>query len=198
MKLILNIFKFIIILSNISNNLSYTVYNKPHIKCINLPINNINNCLGNNDYNNDNNNVNFKNQLKVYLHLEKFSNLFNLLHIGISFTNTSYILKYDYRPFSKIGNYLTINTNLTENIYYNFKFKKKIIFWGYSNKSFQEIIEFEKSLNNRYILGIYDCRHYVRHFSSWALNKPTPVWKLKKLWKLDKNNSDFNITLFVY
>ena len=59
----------------------------------------------------------------------------------------------------------------------------KNIFWGITNKTFDEIIEYEKTLNIKYKLGIYDCRHYVNKFTDWSLNKPTPIWTLHKLWK---------------
>ena len=54
----------------------------------------------------------------------------------------------------------------------------KKIFWGYSDKKISEIIDYEKNLEHTYILGINDCRHYVRNLTSWACNKPTPIWKL--------------------
>ena len=60
--------------------------------------------------------------------------------------------------------------------------EKRTIYWGTCHKSFHEIINFEKSLHRRYILGIYDCRHYVNRFSNWALNKPSPIWNLHILW----------------
>ena len=64
---------------------------------------------------------------------------------------------------------------LSYNLYY------KTIFWDYSNKTIKEIIHYEKNLDYRYILGIYDCRHYVKNLTKWACNNPTPVWKLYKL-----------------
>ena len=41
---------------------------------------------------------------------------------------------------------------------------------------------YEKTLHKKYILGIYDCRHYVNKFTDWCLDKPTPVWELYSLW----------------
>ena len=49
---------------------------------------------------------------------------------------------------------------------------------GYSIK---EIIEYEKTINKNYILGIYDCRHYVNNLCLWSLNKSIPIWNLDKL-----------------
>ena len=57
------------------------------------------------------------------------------------------------------------------------------IYWGTTNKSLIEIIEFEKTLNKNYFIGINDCRHYSNKLTKWALNKPTPIWKLNKLFK---------------
>ena len=59
----------------------------------------------------------------------------------------------------------------------------KTLFWDYSNKTIDEIIEYEKTIDHKYILGIYDCRHYVRNLTYWSCNNPTPVWKLTKLIK---------------
>ena len=57
------------------------------------------------------------------------------------------------------------------------------LFWGYSNKTIDEIVEYENSMEYRYILGIYDCRHYVRNLTKWTTNKSTPVWSLDRLVK---------------
>ena len=150
----------------------------------------------------------FKERNKVILHLEKFNEKFNLLHIGISFNNEREIIRFDFRPDNYGKTYLTTdkdrlnvdfffpNINIdedyinllneytnalvfdTENIY------KKNILWGISNKTQDEIVEFERNvlINKRYKVGIYDCRHYVNQFTLWSLNKPTPIWKLINLW----------------
>ena len=39
-----------------------------------------------------------KEQNKVVLHLEKFNEKFNLLHVGISFNNDKDIIRFDFRP----------------------------------------------------------------------------------------------------
>ena len=57
------------------------------------------------------------------------------------------------------------------------------LFWGYTNKTLKQIIDYESNLEYKYILGIYDCRHYVRNLTTWSMNKPTPIWKLSKLLK---------------
>ena len=58
----------------------------------------------------------------------------------------------------------------------------KTIYWGKTSKTLTEVVEFEKTLQKKYILGINDCRHYVNRFSRWALNKRTPIWSLDELW----------------
>lgn len=149
-----------------------------------------------------------KEQNRVILHLEKFNQKFNLLHIGISFNNNNNIIRFDFRPHNYRKTYITtdserLNFNLlfpdlvaddnfinlfneyrnsivfdTENIY------KKNILWGITNKTQNEILEFEREvlIKKRYKVGIYDCRHYVNDFSIWSLDKPTPIWNLKYLW----------------
>jgi len=146
---------------------------------------------------------------QVHLHLEKFNNELNLYHIGISFKNEDIVLRYDYRPFCDPTKceYKTINNigvssigvsstsvinkevRLIDKIYKFYipeTLANKTIYWGETSKTLDEVVEFEKTLQKKYILGINDCRHYVNRFSRWALNKRTPIWKLDKLW----NQSD--------
>jgi hypothetical protein len=123
----------------------------------------------------------------VNLHLEKFNKFYNLYHIGISFKNENdnKLIRYDYRPFSEEK---SLNTNQPVIIdkFYKLLLSKTIenitIFWGETNKTLEEIEVFEKTLQKKYILGIYDCRHYVNCFSLWSLNKKTPIWKLHKFY----------------
>jgi len=147
---------------------------------------------------------------QVHLHLEKFNNDLNLYHIGISFKNEDTIIRYDYRPFCEpsICEYKTINSVSVSSIgvssigvsstsvinkevrfidkLYRFYIPEnvpnKTIYWGETSKTLDEVVEFEKTMQKKYILGINDCRHYVNRFSRWALNKRTPIWKLDKLW----------------
>jgi len=140
---------------------------------------------------------------QVHLHLEKFNNELNLYHIGISFKNEDTIIRYDYRPFCEpsICEFKTINSISTTTtsispvlnkevrfidklyrFYIPETLDNKTIYWGETSKTLDEVIEFEKTLQKKYILGINDCRHYVNRFSRWALNKRTPIWKLDKLW----------------
>jgi hypothetical protein len=139
----------------------------------------------------------------VHLHLEKFNNELNLYHIGISFKNEDTIIRYDYRPFCEpsICEFKTINSISTISSTINPVLNKEVrfidklyrfyipetldnktIYWGETSKTLTEVVEFEKTLQKKYILGINDCRHYVNRFSRWALNKRTPIWSLNKLW----------------
>jgi len=144
--------------------------------------------------------------LDVNLHLEKFNNELNLYHIGISFKNEDTMLRYDYRPFcdptkceyktsstiiSAPTNEVILNSELrfVDKLYRFYipeNVPNKTIYWGQTSKTLEEVVQFEKTLQKKYILGINDCRHYVNRFSRWALNKRTPIWKLDKLW----NQSD--------
>ena len=143
---------------------------------------------------------------KVSIHLERFNEKYNLLHIGISFSRDSKKLRYDFRPYSEKQGYLTSNldrreiTNIFPEIDHKSEFvdqyrryRQAIIFdtdeiyskdilWGFTNYTFDEIVEFEKTLHHKYRIGIYDCRHYVSRFTKWCLDKPTPVWTLHRIW----------------
>lgn len=110
-------------------------------------------------------------KIKVFIHLEQLFSDTNIYHIGITFNSIYSSIRYDMHG---------INYDLLLNF---FPTKKnglyiKKIFWGYSDKKISEIIDYEKKLEHNYILGINDCRHYVRNLTNWACNKPTPIWKL--------------------
>jgi len=139
----------------------------------------------------------------VHLHLEKFNNDLNLYHIGISFKNEDTMLRYDYRPFCDPTKceYKTSSTIVSApnkelrfvdklyRFYIPENVPNKTIYWGKTSKTLDEVVEFEKTLQKNYILGINDCRHYVNKFSRWALNKRTPIWKLDKLWNITSSTS---------
>lgn len=146
---------------------------------------------------------------KVFIHLEQFNVRYNLLHIGISFSRYNRNLRYDFRPFNEGNTYQTNQVNRRdishlfpqiemgedlENEYKRYRDQiifdtknlyTKDIFWGITNKTLGEIIEYEDTLHKPYKLGIYDCRHYVNQFTEWCLDKPTPIWSLHKLWEED-------------
>lgn len=110
-------------------------------------------------------------QIKIYIHIEQLFSKTNIYHIGITFKSINGNVRYDVHGFN-IDNLYNI---LSYNLY------SKTIFWDYSNKTIKEIIDYEKNLDYKYILGIYDCRHYVKNLTKWASDNPTPVWKLYKL-----------------
>lgn len=127
---------------------------------------------------------------KVHLHLEKFNTHYNLFHIGISFENEECVIRYDYVPFreqanDKVNFEKDKKVSILDKLYQCVlpkKIETRIIYWGETHKTFEEIELFEQTLQKKYILGIHDCRHYVNKFSIWAVNKKTPIWKLNTLW----------------
>lgn len=131
----------------------------------------------------------------VYIHLEKFNERYNLLHIGVSFSNQHNNVRYDFRAIDNHGDDISESHKLERNpiiehwnrlVYDNIDLESRTIFWGISNKSISEIRQYEKTLPKRYILGFYDCRHYVNRFTAWCLDKPTPIWRLHGLWNRDR------------
>jgi len=110
-------------------------------------------------------------RIKVYIHLDQLISKTNIYHIGISFNSILTNMRYD-----------IIGIHLNKFYSSNNNTKSKTIFWGYSNKTISDIQRYEKAMNYTYILGIYDCRHYVRNITDWACNNPTPVWDLYKFF----------------
>jgi hypothetical protein len=157
----------------------------------------------------------FPRKTKTYIHIEKFNEKYNLLHIGVSFIQGNKCARFDFRQAEDQISFMTYSNNPL-NIFYIQIFNRQIpflrneidiypfrlvdyqrsdeyfetidIYWGISNKSLDEIIEYEKTLNKKYILGFNDCRHYSRKLTNWALDKPTPIWKLHKLFYKYKKN----------
>ena len=112
-------------------------------------------------------------RVKVNLHIEQLIQNTNIYHIGISFDSIFDSIRYDVRGYNNFFYYNFFKNNLKE---YNY-------LWDYTDKSLHEIKDYEISLKYKYILGFYDCRHYVRNLTDWSTNNPTPVWKLNKLIK---------------
>lgn len=133
----------------------------------------------------------FSTSKRVFLHMERFNNKFNLIHTGISFSDNRKTVRYDFRPFST-GTYETsdedrVNANaLFPNVYLPKRrdVKQMTIDWGVTNRTWNEIADFESNYlcKKRYILGFYDCRHYTREFTQWSCNNATPIWSLHELW----------------
>ena len=114
------------------------------------------------------------NKVKIYIHIEQLFYKTNIYHIGVTFRSIKRKVRYDITGYN-INNVNNVYNNKLYNLY------SKTMFWDYTNKSIKEIIEYEKKLDYKYILGIYDCRHYVKNLTTWSCNNPTPVWKLSKL-----------------
>lgn len=164
-------------INQIKNNIS--TFNKKNIFSNDLDYKYFFNCnnLFNREIENKKNKLNNKfkfiinRRIKIFIHLEQLIYKTNIYHIGISFKSIFKTVRYDIGRFN-ISKIYFLNT------YSNKKLKKKKIFWGYSNKSLNDIIDYEKSLNYSYFLGFNDCRHYVRNLTSWSTNNATPIWKL--------------------
>jgi len=110
------------------------------------------------------------NNLKVYLHIEQLFKFTNIYHVGITFKSIYKEIRYD------IVGLDLINRSVVSEFKLN-----KTIFWDYSFKTINEVIKYESNMKFNYVLGINDCRHYVRNLTTWACNNPSPVWKLKNL-----------------
>lgn len=120
----------------------------------------------------------------VYIHIEKLYNRLPIYHIGVSFFNGYKTVRYDYRPFNENGSYITI-TRKDNDTFKNNIIHSKTIYWcqidhplNYIDKCEREIVDSYP----KYRLGINDCRHYARRLTSKTTKKPTPVWKLYKIW----------------
>jgi hypothetical protein len=136
------------------------------------------------------------NPTKVYLNLEKPNDL--IIHTGVTFKNKLKEVRFDFRAFNDNRDYMTtfesrknkemmfpgLNRKFIEykgpNREIEFLYSKEL-YWGTSNYSIEEIILLEKRLHKKYILGIYDCRHYANELCKLTLNKGIPIWNLKSL-----------------
>tara|TARA_B100000902_G_C27148923_1_gene832670 strand:- start:76 stop:531 length:456 start_codon:yes stop_codon:yes gene_type:complete len=137
-------------------------------------------------------------QTKVYINIEKPNSI--ITHTGITFENNNEKIRYDFRAFNNNNNYMTTEKsrkNITlmfpkidarffdykgfnefrDNITY---FSKELLL-GTCNYSLEKIINYEKTINKNYILGVNDCRHYVNHLTLWCLNISIPIWNLDSL-----------------
>lgn len=120
----------------------------------------------------------------VYIHIEKLYNRLPIYHIGVSFFNGYRTVRYDYRPFNENGSYITIDRKENDTFKNNI-IHSKTIYWcqidlplNYIDKCESEIVDSYP----KYSLGINDCRHYARRLTKKTTKKPTPIWKLYKIW----------------
>lgn len=135
---------------------------------------------------------------KIYLHIEKPNSI--ITHTGITFENNNSKIRYDFRAFNNNNDYMTTEEsrkNVTQmfptidarffeykgfnDFRENITFFSKEIFLGETNYSMQEIIDYEKTISKKYILGIYDCRHYANKLTMKCLNVSIPIWNLDSL-----------------
>lgn len=133
----------------------------------------------------------------VFIHLDKFSERHNLLHVGISFHDRYGRMRFDFRPNINDKSYMTSASDIKSSRIWIPDYKDEDFFayrenrhietrsikWGSTQQDWDDILHFEKELSQRYLLGVYDCRHYVHHFTTWSTGKGTPIWSLHKLWK---------------
>ena len=135
----------------------------------------------------------------VFIHIERMNKY--IIHTGISFDDGEKNIRYDFRGFNDDNNYITTDKNRNDlnTMFPLIDFNEKItdwyneyrsnidlfskdIFWGITNYTIDEIIEYEKTISiKKYIVGINDCRHYVDKLSRFCLNKGLPIWKLNEL-----------------
>tara|TARA_Y100000992_G_C21273065_1_gene498112 strand:- start:2061 stop:2522 length:462 start_codon:yes stop_codon:yes gene_type:complete len=137
---------------------------------------------------------------KVFINIEKANPI--ITHTGITFENNNQKIRFDFRAFNDNDYYITTEEsrkNITlmfpkiNPLFFEYKgfneFREDVllysneIFLGETNYSLDEIILYENTINKNYILGIYDCRHYVNTLTKWCLNVSIPIWQLDKLIK---------------
>ena len=142
----------------------------------------------------------------VILHLEKIPN--GITHVGVSFETPYKVARYDFRVFNENNTCMSTNLNKKDlrvyypNIYDN-RFNKKVrifledflsqepktinydIVVGKTYKTFNEIETYSNKINKKYILGLYDCRHYTNRLIKWAGLSSIPIWNINKF--LNKN-----------
>jgi hypothetical protein len=108
---------------------------------------------------------------KVYIHIEQLIPHNDIYHIGITFKTRSSQVRYD-----MVGK--SMDRYAPESKEVRFQLYSTTLLWEYTDKTLDEVLEFEKNMQHNYILGINDCRHYVRYMTTWACDKPTPIWTL--------------------
>lgn len=108
---------------------------------------------------------------RVRLHLEK--KLPFLSHSAVSFSDSFRTVRYDFKPFHT-GTYQTdlLNAGFEDTS------SSKVIEWGQTDKSWNEISQFElEQLCHKKCI-----RHYARDFTKWSFTNATPVWGQNSLW----------------
>jgi len=123
-------------------------------------------------------------KIDVYIHIEKLYARIPIYHIGVSYFNGYKTVRYDYRPFNENGSYITNHTRNNETFKNNIIISKTI-YWCQIDYPLEYIDLCEQEIVKqypKYRLGINDCRHYANRLTLKTTNKPTPIWKLYRLW----------------
>ena len=143
----------------------------------------------------------------VILHLEKIPR--GITHTGVSFKTPYKTARYDFRVFNENNSCMTSNLDKKDlkrmypNMYtkrFNTKLRNFLeafflkdtkfinyeISVGKTYKTFNEIEQYSNKINNKYIFGIYDCRHYTNRLITWAGLDRIPIWRLNQFF-LNKN-----------
>ena len=137
---------------------------------------------------------------RVTLHLELFAPRLRLLHAGISVRDRRRCIRFDFRPFHTGDTYRTtqmerralahlLPESAVADAFRGYRASVGIadyrdVDWGVTDRTFAQILDYEAThlSQKRYVLGVYDCRHYVSEFASWAVARPLEVWRLHTLW----------------
>lgn len=117
---------------------------------------------------------------KIYIHIEQLIPHSDIYHIGITFKTRSSQVRYDMVGKS-MDRYAPVSNGDRVQLY------STTLLWAYTDKTLDEVLEFEKNMQHNYILGVNDCRHYVRYMTTWACDKPTPIWSLDILVRKIRN-----------
>ncbi len=138
------------------------------------------------------------NPTRIYINLEKPNDI--IIHAGITLKNDEKEVRYDFRAFNDGRDYITTEesrksmSEMFPDLDKDFLKAKglgddmvfiytKEIYLGTSNYSMEEIMEMERGLSKKYILAVYDCRHYVNELCKLSLDKEIPIWDLESLIK---------------
>ena len=136
------------------------------------------------------------NPTRIYINLEKPNDM--IIHAGITLRNDEKEVRYDFRAFNDGREYITTEesrksmSEMFPDLNKDFLKAKglgddmiflytKEIYLGTSNYSMEEIMEMERGLSKKYILAVYDCRHYVNELCKLSLDKEIPIWDLESL-----------------
>ena len=104
---------------------------------------------------------------RVYVHVSKLC-VPGVLHVGVSVCDAGACRRFDFGPFRDSLEKPAPRHGTT-------------LLWGTTARTLDDADEFASAHRRRYVLGWYDCRHFVRDFTQWSVGRPTPVWTLHRL-----------------